>query len=149
MVQSCSDLCTIHASMDLALNTRAFMANYQPRTMHISWKNKGIPRMWTDFAKTPLYTKKVPLTTPPRVVCRGSNSIIITRGSEELQGYWKLWSSRILHYFFDYQNLSKCLFYFNEQILPYGLFGQILMWQPHFQEKGWFFVICNEHEQIL
>ena len=69
MMQSRADLCTIHASMDLALNTRVFMANYQPRTMHISWKNKGIPRMWTDFAKTPLYTKKVLLTTPPRIVC--------------------------------------------------------------------------------
>ena len=58
MMQSRADLYTIHISMDLALNTRVFMANYQPRTMHISWKNKGIPRMWTDFVKTPLYTKK-------------------------------------------------------------------------------------------
>ena len=32
MVQSRSDSCTIHISMDLALNTGAFMANYQPRT---------------------------------------------------------------------------------------------------------------------
>ena len=58
MMQSHADFYTIHISMDLALNTRVFMANYQPRTMHISWKNKGIPRMWTDFVKTPLYTKK-------------------------------------------------------------------------------------------
>ena len=24
----------------------------RPHTMHISWKNKSIPRMWTDFGKT-------------------------------------------------------------------------------------------------
>ena len=52
MVQSCADACTIHSSMDLALNTRAFAANYQPRTMHITWKNKGILRMWTVLQKS-------------------------------------------------------------------------------------------------
>ena len=37
------------------LYTRAFVANSQPHTMHISWYEKGIPRMWTDFGKTSLY----------------------------------------------------------------------------------------------
>ena len=42
----------------------------RPHTAHSSWKNKSIPRKWIDFAKPPLYTKKVPLNTPPRIVCR-------------------------------------------------------------------------------
>ena len=28
----------------------------RPHTIHISWYNKGIPRMWTDFGKTSLYS---------------------------------------------------------------------------------------------
>ena len=44
---------TFHESTGLALNTMAFSANSRPNTVHIGWKNKSIPRMWTDFAKTP------------------------------------------------------------------------------------------------
>ena len=44
---------TFHESTDLALNTWAFSASSWPHAVHISWKNKSIPRMWTDFAKTP------------------------------------------------------------------------------------------------
>ena len=28
----------------------------RPHIMHIGWQNKDIPRMWTDFAKTSLYS---------------------------------------------------------------------------------------------
>ena len=38
MVQSCTDSCTIHMKMDLALNTRDFEANLRPHTKLISWK---------------------------------------------------------------------------------------------------------------
>ena len=135
--------------------------------MHISWKNKGILRMWTDFAKTPPYTEKVALTTPPRMSAGepfGSSAEPSpkTKGLQPIgvQLNWRFWraarlletwSSRILHYFLEHQSLLKFLFYFNyyEQILPFGLFGWILMWQPHFQEKGWYIVLCNEHEQIF
>ena len=36
--------------------------------MHISWKNKSSPIL-SDFARTPLYTKKVPFT-PSRIRLR-------------------------------------------------------------------------------
>ena len=44
---------TFHESTDLALNTRAFSDNSRPHTVHISWNNKSIPRMWPDFPKIP------------------------------------------------------------------------------------------------
>ena len=47
---------------------RAFAVNSRPHTMHISLKNKSSPIL-TDFARTPLYTKKVSLT-PSRIRLR-------------------------------------------------------------------------------
>ena len=84
--------------MDLKFNTRAFAAHIpcilvnttkQPRPRGaFSWlfpgptskarekrpgdevDNKGVPRMWSDFANTPALQFKVPLTSQPRMRLR-------------------------------------------------------------------------------
>ena len=39
----------------LAQTLHSTPEHLRPHTMHISWYNKGIPGMWTDFGKTSLY----------------------------------------------------------------------------------------------
>ena len=59
----------------LQLNTRAFAATYHA---HLLEEQKH-PKTVNEFWKNPLYIKKVPLTTPPRI--RLQARILLTRNN--------------------------------------------------------------------